>query len=255
LLGHWSAYNVLCLIRVYGKYIFAETIHDDQVRDMWFSFVTLLERICRRSFTINSINELRELTFATMAKFDGFVPATERTMILHIVLHIHEHISNWGPVRTYWAFPFERFTGTLKSMIQLKVDIEAHLMEIARNVMCLIDENEINLHDELSDEFRFISTIPFPTKSDCTIPLEHKHVYHLLRNITNDFAQIEAEFEQAKNKAKARHKKVGTFEEWLQKTNYNGIPKRVGKYICITYVLRMYFICIYISLLFVVCYA
>ena len=116
----WSAWNVLCFVRIYGIYILSELIEDHEVMKMYIDFISLLEALSHHSYTNGEVEALKVRTNEVMKNFEKLVPITEQTMITHSIYHIIDQIERWGPVRSYWRFPHERMCGVITKMIKKK---------------------------------------------------------------------------------------------------------------------------------------
>lgn len=50
----------------------------------------------------------------TLAELELVIPRTEFVWAVHVVGHVVGCMRNFGPVREWWAFPYESFMGHLK---------------------------------------------------------------------------------------------------------------------------------------------
>jgi hypothetical protein len=53
-------------------------------------------------------------------------------MVLHLLIHLVENMAYWGPVSTFWMFPFERFIGYLNKNTRNRLAPEANMIMFHR---------------------------------------------------------------------------------------------------------------------------
>jgi hypothetical protein len=110
-----TVYFPIALITIWGKEgTDAESRHRLQLLDLTMCIVQATWLTCRRS--TNEVDQSAYLkclctylfNLKTVVKDADFRPNH------HIVLHIYEFLSLWGPVYSWWCFPFERINGMLQ---------------------------------------------------------------------------------------------------------------------------------------------
>ena len=67
-------------------------------------------------------------THRIVRAYEAVVPPPERTIVLHLLLHIPRQQYWWGPAWTHWMFPFERMVGELKRLHSHRLHPEASVM-------------------------------------------------------------------------------------------------------------------------------
>jgi hypothetical protein len=107
----------------------------------------ILSKICQHRLTSSLIHNLDDEIKSFMELFNSVVPITEHDIVFHMIVHMPEQLKYFGPVRTYWMFYFERYTGYLASHIHnLKVP-EANLINASKLVINYVVWK--NSHDDL----------------------------------------------------------------------------------------------------------
>ncbi len=230
-LGNWTASNILCLIGVYGKYVLADHLDEERLM-VWCELLNLIEMMCRPKLKLREIKELGKITKYVMSRFEQTVPATEHTTVYHQLLHIPLQIANWGPVRSWWAFPSERLCGTLANMKQSNAYTEAHLMEVARALMTLPSSMNDHQMTTLVDEARFTTTIQFPLKSNQNVEIQTNPLYLLLQAVNSEFSNIYTKFIENNVLRHQRKQSKFTFNMYVEKffnqSMFINIPSQAG---------------------------
>ena len=78
--------------------------------------------------TLAKLNECEARVRRVVRAYEAVVPPPERTIVLHLLLHIPRQQYWWGPAWTHWMFPFERMVGELKRLHSHRLHPEASVM-------------------------------------------------------------------------------------------------------------------------------
>jgi len=112
--GEMTAHHWVNFVRCYGKYLLQQaydsTKPEAQITLNALCRILDLLALCLRSHvTTESKQQTDELVDEVLHIFETIIPTTEHAIVVHLLLrHIPDTIRLWGPVRSYWCFPFER---------------------------------------------------------------------------------------------------------------------------------------------------
>lgn len=85
-----------------------------------------------------------------------FIPEQERSIYVHMMQHLSREIRNWGPMRSYWLFCFERMCGYLRLLIATHKHPESSCFN---NFSMEMHAHTISSKDERSNTIRpFVKT-------------------------------------------------------------------------------------------------
>jgi hypothetical protein len=73
---------------------------------------------CLRTMTANRANAYRQYVAAWLGTLPQLYPQAEGRTSSHMAFHIFDFFALFGPVRSWWCFPFERLIGYLQRLPQ-----------------------------------------------------------------------------------------------------------------------------------------
>jgi hypothetical protein len=127
--GEMTAHHWVNFSRCYGKYLFQQEYERDEekyysaaeqspaalARAPRLGLTTLCHlldfiALCLTSDVTVAVKQRLESQLPLVAEHvDQHLPPNEHAIVLHLLLfHVPDTIRRWGPVRSYWCFPFER---------------------------------------------------------------------------------------------------------------------------------------------------
>jgi hypothetical protein len=118
-----------------------ETMLDDdgqaEARAALIDLCKLLADFCKPSADCSddAFRTLEARTRRILKAVEDVLPATERTIIFHIVLHLPRQLYWHGPLRLSWMYPYERFVGWVKRLTTNRTRPEASMMRMGMQVM------------------------------------------------------------------------------------------------------------------------
>jgi hypothetical protein len=74
------------------------------------------------------LDELQREVISVVAKFEILLPETVFTIQFHRLIHMVQYIQMWGPCKSYWMYPFERYVGYLVKLVHSRVHPEKNLI-------------------------------------------------------------------------------------------------------------------------------
>lgn len=86
-----------------------------RVLDHTMSLVQAITLACSRSTTSDRISAYRDYVLSWVSKLQDIHPRTHRPNN-HMAIHIYDFMLLFGPVRSWWCFPFERLIGQLQRL-------------------------------------------------------------------------------------------------------------------------------------------
>ena len=94
----------------------------------WLLFVKATSLLCRRVITVEQVNEGDKLLMEFCEAFQNLYGKEHYTINLHLHGHLKQCILDFGPIYSFWLFPYERLNGILGSYHTNCHDISLQLM-------------------------------------------------------------------------------------------------------------------------------
>lgn len=138
---NWTLLYSLCCLKEFLP-------HRDY--NCWLAFVKACTLLCRRSITIQQLDEADALLLNFCQMFEQLYGNDGCTINIHLHGHLKECIVDFGPVYAFWLFSFERMNGVLGSYHTNCHDISLQLM---RRFVANLDCNRSNWPEEYEREF------------------------------------------------------------------------------------------------------
>lgn len=111
----------------------------------WQLFVKACHLLCRRNISLDQVHHADELLMEFCETFQTLYGKDYCNINLHLHGHLASCILDYGPVYSFWLFPFERLNGILGSFHTNCHDISLQLMRR------FLDTNSFGLHTWPSD--------------------------------------------------------------------------------------------------------
>ena len=116
----------------------------------WLLFVKACALMCRRSITLQQLDDADALLIEFCLKFEQLYGKEDCTINIHLHGHLKECMEDFGPVYAFWLFSFERLNGVLGSYHTNCHDVSLQLM---RRFVTNLDCNDYNWPEEYRSEF------------------------------------------------------------------------------------------------------
>ena len=182
-----KAEQLYTIIRICGVVMFHSVLPKSCVR-VWSLFcklyTNLLHHHVSKSWMNRSIGGMRCLIREAFTMYLRIYGPCNMPSNFHKLLHCWIDFHNWGPLRSHWAFPYERLYGAM--MTTSRMQNRSHVTQsIVNNVKYLYVDTTV--HDEDDGEFRVPlvhTTPPHVLASDCEVQAllraEYSWVKHFL---------------------------------------------------------------------------
>lgn len=109
----FTIYLPLCLISLFGTPSSANP-HLYQVLNHTMQLVCAILLACTRTTNPGQMRRYREYLQAYISQLPTVYPGLECESIHHMAFHIYDFLELFGPVHSWWSFPFERLIGQLQ---------------------------------------------------------------------------------------------------------------------------------------------
>ena len=115
-----TVYLPIALISLWGK----GTRHASQsaaarlkqVLDHTMDLISAICLACMRTMTESRMNAYRHHLASWVSGLKVHHPDTEHRVNGHMAFHIYDFLRLFGPIRSWWCFPFERLIGQLQRL-------------------------------------------------------------------------------------------------------------------------------------------
>lgn len=114
-----SIHLPITLISLYGL---GSSLKDDpafhEILDHTMQLVCAVLVACKRITTPRRISKYRSYMQSYISRLTTIYPGLEYQSIHHLAFHIYDSLKLFGPVHSWWCFPFERLIGLLQRLPQ-----------------------------------------------------------------------------------------------------------------------------------------
>ena len=111
----FTIYLPLCLIFLFGTPS-SDNPQLHQVLDHTMQLVCAVLLACTRVTDVNRMRRYRERLQSYIRQLPILYPGLDCESIHHMAFHIYDFLELFGPVHSWWAFPFERLIGQLQRL-------------------------------------------------------------------------------------------------------------------------------------------
>jgi hypothetical protein len=133
--GKMKTHDWQQVMRYLTAYLFSAGFpNGDPLAEAVLQLFDVLSRACGDSAdTREPAHQVRvEETLAALRAIEDVLPASERCMVLHLIVHLPDQIRRHGVPRLGWMYPFERLMGWVKRYAKSRRDPEATCMRMVR---------------------------------------------------------------------------------------------------------------------------
>lgn len=116
---NWTTiYSIIALKRLVSN----------EVLECWRHFVLACQYLLKVELTNNDIQIADALLVKFCTRFENLFGGDRVTPNMHLHCHLRECVLDYGPLRNFWLFAFERYNGVLESLHTNNRNIEPQLM-------------------------------------------------------------------------------------------------------------------------------
>ena len=126
--GTMNAGQWLTWLQKSASYTLHDVFPDPDINQLMQDMIHVFNSIGKKTHLRSELGKLRELTITTLVKWERLAPDNVQPILLHLLLHLVDMISEFGPVNLYWMFPNERFLGRLGRLIYRRYQPEPNLV-------------------------------------------------------------------------------------------------------------------------------
>ena len=114
----------------------ASSLH--KILDHTMALVCAVSLACMRTMTESQMIAYRNHIVSWLATLKDIHSKAKSTVNAHMAIHIYNFLCLFGPVRSWWCFPFERLIGALGSYRDFLVIINLVSLLIPINDYCFL---------------------------------------------------------------------------------------------------------------------
>jgi hypothetical protein len=115
-----------------------------RVLDHTMALVSAVILACKRTMTAERAHAYRAYIKTWVGELQQIHPEAVQRPNNHMAFHIYEFIQLFGPVRSWWCFPFERLIGQLQ---QLPMNHKFGELHVSCHPICMLTFTQENLRD------------------------------------------------------------------------------------------------------------
>lgn len=99
-------------VTIYSAVSLKNVLHPDHLR-CWLLFVRACNTLCTRIITVEAVNEAHCYLAEFCRQFVQLYGPDSCTPNMHLHFHLKDCLLDYGPVHSFWCFPFERMNGIM----------------------------------------------------------------------------------------------------------------------------------------------
>ena len=111
--------------------------------DCWRKFVLACRQLCKFSLTSDDITIIDQLLLRFCKQSVEIYGAESVTLNMHMHCHLSSCLREFGPIHSFWLFPFKRYNGILEDQPTNNCSVELQLMHRFQK-----DNTFLHLHHE-----------------------------------------------------------------------------------------------------------
>jgi hypothetical protein len=115
----FTVYLPIALIMLWGKHS-VRTPEEDRLRRVLrhtMYLVTAIRIACRRTMTSDLADAYLNNYTQYIKELADLFPGVGAVPNMHVAFHVYDFLLLFGPVRSWWTFPFERLVGLFQKLI------------------------------------------------------------------------------------------------------------------------------------------
>lgn len=117
-------HHMLCYLMPYAfRDIFPEPLNSTLMK-----FCKVMKSLLSYTVYGTELDKLHIDVISVVAKLEDLLPETVFTIQFHRLVHMVQYVQMWGPCKSYWMYPFERYVGFLVKLVHSRVHPEKNLI-------------------------------------------------------------------------------------------------------------------------------
>ena len=180
-----------------------------------FKLFDIIKSLCAEDILTNSVDALEIQVHRVLSLIERDFPVSMQVIVFHLLHHLPSFIKRFGPVYTFWMYPYERFNSWLARRILNRRYPEATVVETYRlsewaffmELSGHFSEGTLSCTGILSTNDELLSSSP-----DCVQPtvslrnlevMEHLHLYYCTE--LPQYKEIAEQYEKERDRARVAH--------------------------------------------------
>ena len=220
----------LGMCRSWGKVVLAagmpyktdeEKARYDLVRDL----LECLRLLSAHIITTALLADVRFLLTRTLTRWAQLAPKHEHAMIVHLLSHIPDQLAYFGPARSTWMFPVERFFSYCNRAMKQRQHPEANLYQVWASIFLVGGDSLDQLSEAEEDGSEWFDIlcamqpsrsdliVHWPTSKGQVVELNTDLVKEMLLRTSNPYWELHVAHLKAIAKRKERHHNCKDIED------------------------------------------
>lgn len=200
-------------------------------RQTLYKLFDVIRDVCAEDVNIDMTNNLEKAVHHALALFERDFPVSLQVIVFHLLHHLPMFVKRFGPVYSFWMYPYERFNSWISRRVLNRrypestvvetyrlsewanfLEVSNHLAEGATGMLLAN-----SLPDEESEGLLNVNTEIDTTEEEYTLTDEQHKLLNLhYVNAVSDYKQFVEQYEMERERAKVSHhlRNFPSFSEW-----------------------------------------
>ena len=139
------------LILLYSVYSLYDVIPEADFK-CWCLFVDSYHILCQSVLTTSQVSEAHDILVNLCERFESLYGKDRCIPNMHVACHLKECILDYGPLSSFWCFPFERYNGFLEGLQKSWNGPEKEMMYKILNMQHIHSLQHVNDEDKFGHE-------------------------------------------------------------------------------------------------------
>lgn len=101
-------------------------------RQTLYRLFDVISGICAEDIAMDSVDDLEQETHHALALFERDFPVSLQVIVFHLLHHLPMYIKHFGPVYSFWMYPYERFNSWISRRVLNRRYPESTVIETYR---------------------------------------------------------------------------------------------------------------------------
>ena len=123
-------------------------VMDENVRETLFGLCNFFDVISQKSITLKKLKRIREEIIVILCELEMYLPPAFFDVMVHLLVHIPEDISNLGPTFLHSMMAYERMNGMMKGYVRNRAHPDGSIVQGFLTEECVsFYQNYLNTDD------------------------------------------------------------------------------------------------------------